>query len=255
MSGVSAGRFATLIRKTMFPWSSFDTAVVVMSGAAASSPIESLNVCEFALAPAEPPSAIAGVTTSTARASPSTIVRCLTPAIYPRAATGRRSARGFAPLRGARLRRPGTSAWAQVYRDDAIAARPRRRRRVPRRSQPRRPRPDRSRGCSSTPPRSPGARSRRLRGRGPGWPAATARRESPDGTTSALPGRRAARFVAYRLNPKRGDEGDIMVVPPPAVLHATSHGAPVSPTGRPRGRRAAMPSRSSRCAVAAATSG
>ena len=83
MSGVSAGRLGTLIRMMMLPWSSFDTAVVVMSGAAGSSPTESLNVWEFAATPAEPPSAIAGVTTSAASASPSTTVLRVTPAIYP----------------------------------------------------------------------------------------------------------------------------------------------------------------------------
>jgi hypothetical protein len=41
MSDVSAGRLLMLILKVMFPASSFDTTTVVMSGACASSPVES----------------------------------------------------------------------------------------------------------------------------------------------------------------------------------------------------------------------
>ena len=48
MSGVSAGRLLMFTWKVISPASSFETAMLVMSGAAASSPTESLNVCEFA---------------------------------------------------------------------------------------------------------------------------------------------------------------------------------------------------------------
>ena len=51
--------------KVISPASSFETATLVMSGAFASSPIESLNVCELAAACDDPPSA-AGTPTSSA---------------------------------------------------------------------------------------------------------------------------------------------------------------------------------------------
>ena len=54
---MSAGRLLMFTWKVISPASSFETAMLVMSGAAASSPTESLNVCEFAAACDDPPSA------------------------------------------------------------------------------------------------------------------------------------------------------------------------------------------------------
>ena len=47
MSGVSAGRLGMLTWNVMFPASSFDTVIAVMSGAAGFSPVESWKVCEL----------------------------------------------------------------------------------------------------------------------------------------------------------------------------------------------------------------
>ena len=48
MSCPNAGRFGTLMRNVMIPASLFDTTIVVMSGAAGFSPVESSNVALFA---------------------------------------------------------------------------------------------------------------------------------------------------------------------------------------------------------------
>ena len=66
MSGVSAGRLLMLICNVMFPASSFATTTLVMSGAAASSPVESGKVVVLLEPRAEPPSAAVGRATRTA---------------------------------------------------------------------------------------------------------------------------------------------------------------------------------------------
>ncbi len=68
MSGVSAGRLLMLIWKVIGPASSFETLTFVMSGAFASSPVESLKVTLFAARCAEPPSAPGTATTRAAAA-------------------------------------------------------------------------------------------------------------------------------------------------------------------------------------------
>jgi len=50
MSGVRAGRLLRLTLKVIRPALSFETTIVVMSGAFGFSPVESMNVCEFACA-------------------------------------------------------------------------------------------------------------------------------------------------------------------------------------------------------------
>jgi hypothetical protein len=50
MSGVSDGRFGIAIWKVIRPASSFEAVTVVMSGACASSPTESVKVCELTAA-------------------------------------------------------------------------------------------------------------------------------------------------------------------------------------------------------------
>jgi hypothetical protein len=64
MSGVNVGRLLTLIWNVIRPASSFETTMLVMSGALASSPIESGNVCELAAVCDDPPSATGTPTTS-----------------------------------------------------------------------------------------------------------------------------------------------------------------------------------------------
>jgi hypothetical protein len=71
MSGVNAGRLLMFTWKVIRPASSLETATLVMSGALASSPTESLNVCELAVVCDDPPSA-AGTPTKRV-ASPSRI--------------------------------------------------------------------------------------------------------------------------------------------------------------------------------------
>jgi hypothetical protein len=65
MSSVNAGRFEMLVLNVMVPASSFETTTEVMSGALASSPVESLKVWEFALARDELPNAPTGNATHT----------------------------------------------------------------------------------------------------------------------------------------------------------------------------------------------
>ena len=66
MSGVSVGRLGTLTWKVMLPASSFETVIVVMSGAFGVSPVESVNVCELLALRVALPSAALGSATSTA---------------------------------------------------------------------------------------------------------------------------------------------------------------------------------------------
>jgi hypothetical protein len=72
MSGVRAGRLLMLILNVINPASSFETTTVVMSGAFASSPVESVNVCEFPFA-AELLARAAVGTATTAAASTTTM--------------------------------------------------------------------------------------------------------------------------------------------------------------------------------------
>src|SRR5262245_47856184 len=69
MSGVSAGRLLMFTWRVMLPASSFETPMLVMSGAAASSPTESVNVWELATTCDDPPTAAGTPTRSIARAS------------------------------------------------------------------------------------------------------------------------------------------------------------------------------------------
>ena len=64
MSAVSAGRLLMLTLNVTSPASSFETTMFVMSGALGSSPVESVNVCEFALAAARFARADVGRTTT-----------------------------------------------------------------------------------------------------------------------------------------------------------------------------------------------
>src|SRR5262249_48523504 len=72
MSSVRAGRLLIAILNVMFALSSFETVVLVMSGACESSPIESGYVVEFESARAELPSAIAGASASASSARATT---------------------------------------------------------------------------------------------------------------------------------------------------------------------------------------
>src|SRR5262245_600714 len=73
MSGVSAGRLLMLILNVINPASSFDTAMVVMSGALGSSPVESVKVWLFtAECDARPKAALGTTARRAARTARST---------------------------------------------------------------------------------------------------------------------------------------------------------------------------------------
>src|SRR5215831_15145846 len=97
MSLVRAGRLLMFTWKVICPASSFDTATLVMSGARASSPVESVNVCELLSARLEPPRAT-GAPASTA----TSMARTPSLAFIAGQPTGRADRRPSArlPLRG-----------------------------------------------------------------------------------------------------------------------------------------------------------
>ena len=80
MSGVSVGRLGMFTCRVMLPASSFETAMVVMSGAFGFSPVESVKVVELLALRAALPSAEPGMATSS-KAAESSIASIVSPVV------------------------------------------------------------------------------------------------------------------------------------------------------------------------------